>query len=183
MQNKSKNRTILNIAFLFEKLLAGVVLIAVFLGTIDVLRLIWETYIVNFENIIQYDQLNNMLGQILLLVVGVELVVMLSLHMPGALIEALLYALARKMLLIPKKEGMLEILLGVISIAGLFAIKKYLIDDIGPQEEHKKTVEQRREKFICKIFPIFCKKNNKIDYSDDFYDEENQSDENNQNNK
>lgn len=184
MQNKRKNRTILNIAFLFEKLLAGVVLIAVFLGTIDVLRLIWETYIVNFENIIQYEQLNNMLGQILLLVVGVELVVMLSLHMPGALIEALLYALARKMLLIPKKEGMLEILLGVISIAGLFAIKKYLIDDIGPQEEHKKTVDQRREKFICKTLPMFCKKNNEKDYLNDFEDdEENESDEDNQNNK
>lgn len=98
-----KNGFILNTAFIFEKILAAVVLIAVFLGTIDVLRLIWDTYIVNFENIIQYEQLNDMLGQILLLVIGVELVVMLSLHLPGALIEALLYAIARKMLLIPKK--------------------------------------------------------------------------------
>ena len=151
-----KNGFILNTAFIFEKILAAVVLIAVFLGTIDVLRLIWDTYIVNFENIIQYEQLNDMLGQILLLVIGVELVVMLSLHLPGALIEALLYAIARKMLLIPKKEGMLEILLGVIAIAGLFIIKKYLIDH-HEDNENEKTLEDHKVDFVCKALPIFCK--------------------------
>ena len=52
---------------------------------------------------------------------------MLSLHIPGALLEVLLYAIARKMLLLPKSEGMTEVLLGVIAIAGLFIIRKYLI--------------------------------------------------------
>ena len=162
---EKKNGFILNTAFIFEKILAAVVLIAVFLGTIDVLRLIWDTYIVNFDKIIQYDQLNDMLGQILLLVVGVELVVMLSLHMPGALIEALLYAIARKMLLIPKKEGMLEILLGVVAIAGLFMIKKYLIDcktcdSESVLEEHKIDFSpkffknNKKEKTVCT-----CQKN------------------------
>lgn len=154
-----KNGFILNTAFVFEKILAAVVLIAVFLGTIDVLRLIWDTYIVHFDKIIQYEQLNDMLGQILLLVVGVELVVMLSLHMPGALIEALLYAIARKMLLIPKKEGMLEILLGVIAIAGLFTIKKYLIDSSG-NDEDEKTLEEHKVDFVCKALPIFCRNRN-----------------------
>ena len=56
-----------------------------------------------------------MLGQILLLVIGVELVVMLSLHIPGALLEVLLYAIARKMLLLPKSgRGMGEVLIGVL---------------------------------------------------------------------
>lgn len=154
-----KNGFILNMAFVFEKILAAVVLIAVFLGTIDVLRLIWDTYIVHFDKIIQYEQLNDMLGQILLLVVGVELVVMLSLHMPGALIEALLYAIARKMLLIPKKEGMLEILLGVIAIAGLFTIKKYLIDSSG-NDEDEKTLEEHKVDFVCNALPIFCRNRN-----------------------
>lgn len=151
-----KNGFILNTAFIFEKILAAVVLIAVFLGTIDLLRLIWDTYIVHFENIIQYEQLNDMLGQILLLVIGVELVVMLSLHLPGALIEALLYAIARKMLLIPKKEGMLEILLGVIAIAGLFIIKKYLIDE-QHDEDSQKTLDEHKVDFVCRALPIFCR--------------------------
>ena len=120
LQKQKKNNPILKIAFIFERVLAVVVLIAVFLGTIDVLRLMWGAYIVDFQNPVQYSQLNDFLAQILLLVIGVELVVMLSLHIPGAFIEALLYAIARKMLLLPKNEGM-------IAIAGLFAIKKFLV--------------------------------------------------------
>ena len=129
MKHIDKNNLSLRIAYVFESILAMVVLLAVFLGTIDVLRMIWEAYIIDFQNPVQYSQLNDMLGQILLLVIGVELVVMLSLHIPGALIEVLLYAIARKMLLLPKSGGMTEILLGVIAIAGIFAIRKYLICD------------------------------------------------------
>ena len=124
-----KNNSYVKIAYVFESILAMVVLIAVFLGTIDALRMIWEMYIVDFQNPVEYEQLNGLLGQILLLVIGVELVVMLSLHLPGALIEVLLYAIARKLLLLPKTSGMIDLLLGIISIAGLFAIRKYLLTD------------------------------------------------------
>lgn len=127
MKNLDKNNLSLRIAHVFESILGMVVLLAVFLGTIDVLRMIWKAYIVDFQTPVEYSQLNDMLGQILLLVIGVELVVMLSLHIPGALIEVLLYAIARKMLLLPKSGGMTEILLGVIAIAGIFAIRKYLV--------------------------------------------------------
>lgn len=124
-----KSNLSLRIAYVFESILAMVVLLAVFLGTIDVLRMIWNAYIVDFQNPVEYSQLNGLLGQILLLVIGVELVVMLSLHLPGALLEVLLYAIARKLLLLPKSSGMGDLLLGIISIAGLFAIRKYLLTD------------------------------------------------------
>ena len=127
MKHISKNSLSLRIAYIFETLLAMVVLIAVFLGTMDVLRMMWQIYIIEFQTPVGYTQLNDLLAQILLLVIGVELVVMLSLHIPGALIEVLLYAIARKLLLLPKEGAMLELLLGVIAIAGLFAIRKYLI--------------------------------------------------------
>ncbi|MGL6107949.1 phosphate-starvation-inducible PsiE family protein [Romboutsia sp.] len=129
MNNINKDNLALRVAYVFESILAMVVLLAVFLGTIDVLRMIWNAYIVDFQNPVEYSQLNDMLGQILLLVIAVELVVMLSLHIPGAIIEVLLYAIARKMLLLPKSGGMAEVLLGVIAIAGIFAIRKYLITD------------------------------------------------------
>ncbi|MEG1310821.1 MAG: hypothetical protein RR942_17125 [Romboutsia sp.] len=129
MKNLDKSNLSLRIAYIFESILAMVVLLAVFLGTIDVLRMIWTAYIIEFQTPVAYSQLNDMLGQILLLVIGVELVVMLSLHIPGALIEVLLYAIARKMLLLPKSGGMWEILLGVIAIAGLFSIRKFLVTD------------------------------------------------------
>lgn len=129
MKNIDKRSISLRIAYIFESVLAIVVLIAVFLGTIDVLRMIWQAYIVEFKTPVQYSQLNDLLGQILLLVIAVELVVMLSLHLPGAVLEVLLYAIARKLLLLPKNSGMGDLLLGIIAIAGLFAIKKYLLSN------------------------------------------------------
>jgi len=129
MKTLDKNNLSLKIANIFEFILGMVVLLAVFLGTMDVLRTIWEMYVIDFQTPVGYNELNDLLGQILLLVIGVELVVMLSLHIPGALLEVLLYAIARKMLLLPKSGGMAEILLGVIAIAGIFAIRKYLISN------------------------------------------------------
>ena len=59
------------------------------MGVVDTLRIIYDLYIVDFVNPVEYEQLNNILGQILMLVIGVELVVMLSLHKPIAVIEAM----------------------------------------------------------------------------------------------
>ena len=127
MKNIDKSNISLRVVYIFESILAMVVLIAVFLGTIDVLRMIWTAYIVEYHTPVAYSQLNDILAQILLLVIAIEFVVMLSLHIPGTIIEVLLYAIARKMLLLPKSRGMLEVLLGVIAIAGLFTIRKYLL--------------------------------------------------------
>ena len=127
MKNIDKSNISLRVAYIFESILAMVVLIAVFLGTIDVLRMIWTAYIVEYHTPVAYSQLNDILAQILLLVIAIEFVVMLSLHIPGTIIEVLLYAIARQMLLLPKSGGMLEVLLGVIAIAGLFTIRKYLL--------------------------------------------------------
>ena len=69
---------------------------------IDLVRSVYTAYIVDFANPVEYSQLNAFLAEALLLVIGVELVVMLSLHIPGALLEVLLYAIARKLILLPK---------------------------------------------------------------------------------
>ena len=125
-----KNENIcIKLSHTLEFLLAIVVIIIVALGVVDTLRIIYDLYIVDFVNPVEYEQLNNILGQILMLVIGVELVVMLSLHKPIAVIEFLLFDIARKLLLIPKTSSVLELLLGVIAIGGIFAIKKYLIKD------------------------------------------------------
>ncbi|WP_296645388.1 phosphate-starvation-inducible PsiE family protein [Romboutsia sp. 13368] len=160
MKNMDKSNISLRVAHIFESILAMVVLIAVFLGTIDVLRMIWTAYIVEYQNPVAYSQLNDILAQILLLVIAIEFVVMLSSHKAGTIVEVLLYAIARKMLLLPKSGGMLEILLGVISIGGLFRIRKHLLtednsninitsinydsndDDIKDPVEYDKTLDK-----------------------------------------
>ena len=52
---------------------------------------------------------------------------MLSLHVPGILIEVLLCAIARKLILLPKTASMVDLFLGVLSIGLIFAIRTYLL--------------------------------------------------------
>lgn len=155
MKSLDKSNLSLRIAYVFESILSMVVLLAVFLGTIDVLRMIWTAYIVEYQTPVEYSQLNDMLGQILLLVIGVELVVMLSLHIPGALLEVLLYAIARKMLLLPKSGGMGEVLIGVVAIVGLFAIRKYLLTNDNSSMNitsiHYKDCDYIEESEECRV--------------------------------
>lgn len=124
-----QKRYVLKLANMLETVLAFIILMTVVLGIIDTLRRIYNTYIIHFSTPLNYQELNSLFATILLLVIGVELAVMLSLHIQRALIDLLLFGIARKMLLVPKSDGMVEILLGVIAIGFLFVIKKHLVRD------------------------------------------------------
>lgn len=120
-------RGIRRIAHKFECFLTLIILAGVFLGSLDMLRVLWESYFVNNHTPVSYEEINSFLGQVILLVIGLELVIMLTLHSSKALLEVLVFAIAHKLLLLPKTQGMGQLLLGIIGIACLFAIKKYLI--------------------------------------------------------
>lgn len=62
------------------------------------------------------------------LVIGIEFVKMLAKHTPSSAVEVILYAIARQ--LINNHETMLDSLVGVIAIAILFAVRKYLSETI-----------------------------------------------------
>ena len=120
-------RRIRKIAHKFECFLTLIILAGVFLGSLDMLRVLWESYFVNSHTPVSYEEINSFLGQVILLVIGLELVIMLTLHSSKALLEVLVFAIAHKLLLLPKTQGMGQLLLGIIGIACLFAIKKHLI--------------------------------------------------------
>ena len=128
---KKHDKRLLNVSKRFETALSIILLILVLLGMMDLIRSVYQAYIVDFANPVEYTQLNGFLAEALLLVIGVELVVMLSLHIPGVLLEVLLYAIARKLILLPKSSGMGDLLLGILAIGVIFAIRKYLM---SPQE-------------------------------------------------
>lgn len=113
---------IINASLYLENVLAIIITIAIVIGMIDLIKYIVMIFQTN--TIETYDVFQKFLGHTLLLVVGVEMVAMLVKHTPGSVIEVLLYAVARKMLI--SNAHMLEFLLGIISIASIFAIKKYL---------------------------------------------------------
>ena len=64
-------------------------------------------------------------GKALTLVVGVEFVKMLILHTPESVIEVLLYAVARQIII--SHESAMENLVGVLAVALIFVVKKYFL--------------------------------------------------------
>lgn len=119
-------KTIRKIAHILESFLSMIILMGVFLGALDMVRVLWDAYFVNGGNM-GYEEFNTFLGYIILLVIGLELVTMFTLHSSKALLEVLVFAIAHKLILMPKSQGMVDLLLGLIGIGCLFAIKKYLI--------------------------------------------------------
>ncbi|MCK1168413.1 hypothetical protein MXZ18_01825 [Streptococcus uberis] len=78
-----------------------------------------------FSSKIDNDRLFEVvLSRAMSLAVGVELIKMLSKPSPGTVIEVLLFALTRQ--LIVDHPNMSDFLLGIIAVAVLFAIRRYL---------------------------------------------------------
>lgn len=119
--NFIKNK-ISKFTYYLELLLAIFVILAIIISVLDLVKyliLIFKT-----NPLDTYELFQRFLGHVLLLVVGVELVIMLISHATSSVLEVVLYAIARKMLIY--SDRMLDYLLGVTAIAVIFAIRKYL---------------------------------------------------------
>lgn len=69
-------------------------------------------------------KINELMDSILWLVIGLEFVRMLLEHSHAAVLEIMLFAIARQMIV--AHTSMLENLLAVLAIGGIFAVRKYL---------------------------------------------------------
>ncbi|NLM38166.1 MAG: hypothetical protein GX202_08580 [Firmicutes bacterium] len=70
------------------------------------------------------DSFQKFLGSMMALIIALELIKMIVQNTAGSAIEVLLFALARK--LIVTEQDTLGFLIGIVAIAGLFLIRKYL---------------------------------------------------------
>ncbi len=113
---------IMKLALYLELILAFFITIAVIIGMTDLAK--YVVLILRHNPKETYDVFQNFLGHVLLLVIGIELVAMLVMHTPSSVIEVLLYAVARHMLIYSK--GTYDFIFGIASIAGIFAIRKFL---------------------------------------------------------
>ncbi|WP_372995773.1 hypothetical protein [Lutispora sp.] len=108
--------------YYLEIILALFIIVATIVGMVDLARylgLIFKTNAIETYMIFQ-----KFLGHVLLLVVGVELVIMLLSHSTSSVLEVMLYAIARKLLIY--SDTTLDIAIGIVAIAMIFAIRKYL---------------------------------------------------------
>ena len=80
-------------------------------------------------------------GSVMNIVVGLEFIKMLVLHTPKAVIDVLLFAIARQ--LVVSHSSSMDTLLGVAAVALIFVIKKFLLtreDAIPPTDIVKKFI-------------------------------------------
>jgi hypothetical protein len=125
----------------FEVVLAGVSVAFVAIG---VLYLVAE--LLHFRETIEQTNLHTtyeeLLSDILLLVVGVELALMLVRRTPDSLIEVMFFVVARKMLI--KADTFWDLILGVAALAGLFAIRMYLVSRSPKKDQdHEEAQEEQ----------------------------------------
>ena len=112
---------------LLEKIAKAIeIVIALVLLVIVVIKIIEVTFdLTGFPVGILTMEFAGILSVTLNLVIGVEFTKMLIKHTPESVVDVLLFAIARQMVVY--HERTLDLLIGVLAIAGLFAIKKVLL--------------------------------------------------------
>lgn len=122
---------------ILETLLAIIIIIGVVLSSFTLffqLRAMVVATVTSSHEFFNYELFKKFISFILILVIGVELGEMLIRRNPGTIIEILLLAIARKLLIY--SEHSFEFVLGVLAIGGLFAIRRYLfLEHFSPRTQ------------------------------------------------
>lgn len=106
---------------ILELVIASMLVVGVIIGFADVLR--YFKIIYHTSTIDTFPVMQTFLGYILTLVIGLELAIMLIRHTPSSVIEVLLYAIARKLII--ESKSMSDILLGIVAIGVLIFINNF----------------------------------------------------------
>ncbi|MGI6129476.1 MAG: hypothetical protein ACOYEO_05225 [bacterium] len=121
-----------------EVFLSAFLVFAVASSSITLVRRLY--YVITTPDFTQtYDLFEGFMAHTLLLVIGLELVLMLLRHTPSSIIEVLVYALARKLLI--HATNAYELAVGVVALAGLFAIRKYLMVPMSAETQDQTQKE------------------------------------------
>ena len=108
--------------YALEIFLATLLAVGIFIGIIDIIKYFFEIF--HAPKTESYDVFRLFLAHTLILVVGIELMLMLLSHSTNAILELVLFVIARKMLIYG--DTMLDLVLGTLAIAIVFAIIKFL---------------------------------------------------------
>lgn len=137
---KHFNEGIYNVARYTEIVLSIVILIVIALTGIRLIYTITEISVLDMD----IDFFTEFLANALSLVVGVEFVKMLCRHSAQTVVEVLLFATARQMVV--EHLDPVQTLIGIIGIAILFAVRKYLMTDSDDMTPHQKNASEESSK-------------------------------------
>jgi len=106
--------------YIFEIIIAFVLLAVIAIKIIEI-----SAAVIGLEIVIITMKFEKILSMVLALVIGVEFIKMLCKHTPETVIDVLLFAIARQIVIYHEKT--LDLLIGALAIVGLFAAKKFLL--------------------------------------------------------
>jgi hypothetical protein len=112
----------------FEIVIAGLLLLVVLVKVFEV-----GLAVIGFDVMFIAMGFKDILSASFSLVIGIEFTKMLYKHTPDTVIDVLLFALARQMVIY--YENTTDMLVGVIAIVFLFAAKRFLIDYIKNKKQ------------------------------------------------
>lgn len=126
---------VFHLALAFEILLAFVVIAAILISLVGIPGDLMDLY--------KNGGFNDFLKSIFDIIIGIELLKMLCRHDLDSVVEVLLFAVARGMII--EHMPITETLIGVIAIAVLFMIRKYLfISALDKQEDEDDSAGEER---------------------------------------
>lgn len=136
---KRFNEIIYNMARYTEILLSVVILVVIAFAGVRLVYDVAGTSVLNMD----VDFFTEFLSNGLSLVVGVEFVKMLCRHSSQTVVEVLMFATARQMVVEHLQTW--QTLIGVVAIAILFAIRKYLMTEVDVMGYHSEKKERKDE--------------------------------------
>lgn len=134
MKHNSFENKLEKYTYILEMTIAVLIAIGITIGLIDLVKYFYEIYITAPAE--SYELFEKFLGYALVLIVGVELMLMIINHSTKAILELILFVIARKMLIY--SHTMLDLVLGTLAIAIVFATLRFLIqkEDIVSRSGH-----------------------------------------------
>lgn len=125
MKNKFFEKNIEKIVHFIEYLIAIIIAFGIFIGLIDLIKYFFIIFRTGPGQ--SYEAFQSFLGHCLLLIVGAELILMILYHSTNALLELILFVIARKMLIY--SNDVMDLIYGTIALFIVFFTMKYLLPD------------------------------------------------------
>ena len=135
MNKEFIKKFLVRITYLLEIAVAIFVAIGIVIGLIDYINYFGILYNASFVE--SYDLFQSFLGYGLLLIVGVELISMIYTHSAVAILDLILFVIARKMLIY--SHTMLDLVLGTIAILIVFITIHFFAQEGDKGTLHRKS--------------------------------------------
>lgn len=138
----------LKIARIIELVISALIMISI----VAVLAFLVAHMINSDWDYLRPENFQAFLAILLSVVIGVEFLKMLIKHTPGAAIEVLLFAITRQLIVFHTSSW--ELFLGIVAVAGVFAIRKFIYIPTFDEDERVIVSAKRKVKQINRMFNI-----------------------------